>query len=124
MRKTALQSLTGGATAVCFALLVVKYPLRKLGLHRLNAKMMKLHEPVSGGLVLAGALHCAAVLSGKGKPSLPAVVTGSAFSALYMSLVTACHLTEDRKKKMHDHRLWSLASALALGAHFAVVRKK
>ena len=52
-----MRIVLGVLTLICFLLLAVKYPLRKLGLHKLNGALMKLHEPASAGLLLAGLVH-------------------------------------------------------------------
>ena len=57
-----MRIVLGLLSLVCFLLLAVKYPLRKLGLHKLNGSLMKLHEPASAGLMLAGLVVCTAYL--------------------------------------------------------------
>ena len=54
--------VTGYITLTCFVLLAAKYPLRKLGAHRTNAFLMRLHEAASAVFMLAGLLHMLLVL--------------------------------------------------------------
>ncbi len=114
-------SITGGASAACYGLLVVKYPLRELGMNKLNAQMMKLHEPASGAFFILGTVHGAIALLGKKKLGA-AAISGATFYLLCTALIAACHMTKDPKKKMRDHRLYSLASSLALTSHICLTR--
>ena len=57
MIMSLIGNITGAASAACFVPLVVKYPLRKLNMHKANAYLMKLHEGASAGFLLFGAVH-------------------------------------------------------------------
>ncbi len=106
-----------GYTALaCFLVLVVKYPLRKLGLAKANAFMMKLHEIASGTLFLAGILHMITALVKKRKHVL-LIVSGAVLFAILFIIVEACHMTKDYEVKMKWHRILSLLAVLALAAH-------
>ena len=100
----------------CFLALVIKYPLRKLGLAKANAFMMKLHEVASGTLFLAGLLHMILALVKKRKNVL-LIVSGSVLFAILFIIVAACHMTKDYEVKMKWHRILSLLAVLALAAH-------
>lgn len=114
-----LRVITGSISLVCFVLLAVKYPLRKLGLHKLNGALMKLHEAASGILCLSGIAHIILVfpvLSGRGV-ALP-LIGGAAF-LLLLWIIAACHMMKDLKKRMDWHRWLSLAAFTAIAAHVA-----
>ena len=105
-----MRLVTGYICLVCFVLLAVKYPLRKLGLHKLNAALMKIHEHASGLLFIAAIAHIVLVFP----------VALSRGAALLFWLVAACHMMKDVKKRMNWHRWLSLASCLAIIAHVAL----
>ena len=106
---------------VCFAGLVVKYPLRKLGMEKANAFMMKLHEAVSSGLFLGG---IAKIVIGVKKHLIRyplAFFSGIAAFLADTVIITACHVTKDREKKMRDHRLLSLIATVLTVVHGTAV---
>lgn len=114
--------LTGDVSAASFCGLAVKYPLRKMKMHKLNAGLMKAHEPISGVFFLAASAHLAAGLM-KAKKTAPAVViSGAAAYAVSFVLIAACHMTKDQKKKMQWHRIYSLALAGTMTGHAALAR--
>lgn len=114
-----MRLLTGYTALLCFGLLVIKYPLRKLHMYKANAFLMKLHEAASALLLLAGVAHmllCIPALKNYG------VLIGiSGFSMLAMSfiIIAACHMTKDKVKKMIWHRWLSLAAVLIVTVHIA-----
>lgn len=115
-----MRLVTGYICLACFILLAVKYPLRKLGLHKVNAALMKIHEHASGLLFIAAIVHIVLVFPvalEKG-PALP--IFGGVSFALLFWLVAACHMMKDVKKRMVWHRWLSLVSCLAIIAHVAV----
>ena len=109
--------LTGDVSAASFCGLAVKYPLRKMKMHKLNAELMKAHEPISGVFFLAASAHLAAGLM-KAKKTAPAVViSGAAAYAVSFVLIAACHMTKDAQKKMRWHRIYSLFLTLTAAGH-------
>ncbi len=112
-----VHTITGIAALVCFILLVIKYPLRKLRLFSLNAFLMKLHEAASGIFFLAAIAH---MITGFSLiKTSPAVLIVSGFAAFVISivLIAACHMTKDEKKKMYWHRWYSLMTTAAVIVH-------
>lgn len=57
--KNAVHKTSGYAAAAALSALLVKYPLRKLGMHKANAALMQAHEAASGAYFLAALLHMA-----------------------------------------------------------------
>ena len=57
--KNAVHKTSGCAAAAALSALLVKYPLRKLGMHKANAALMQTHEAASGAYFLAALLHMA-----------------------------------------------------------------
>jgi len=112
------RDITGAAALACFVPLGIKYPLRKLGMDKVNAYMMKLHEGASAGFFLLGAVHAVpALLQKSGSTALK--ISGGAALALTFWLITACHLAKDAEEKMSWHRRYSLLLTLLLGCHTA-----
>lgn len=114
-------TITGIVALICYFLLVIKYPLRKLGLHDLNASLMKLHEAMSGLFFLAMIAHLVLGLI-FGLPAMIAnrvLLAVCGFAALIISfiLTAACHMTKDVKKKMYWHRWYSLILTVAIVIH-------
>lgn len=109
--------VTGYITLTCFVLLAAKYPLRKLGAHRTNAFLMRLHEAASAVFMLAGLLHMILVLKLLGSCTVWLPVSGFAAFAVSLVLIAACHMTKDAKKKMYWHRRYSLAMFAAIAVH-------
>ena len=112
-----VHTITGIAALVCFILLVIKYPLRKLRLFSLNAFLMKLHEAASGIYFLAAIAH---MITGFSLIRIsPAALIVSGFAAFIISivLIVACHMTKDVKKKMCWHRWYSLLMTAAIVVH-------
>ena len=110
----------GFLSAFFFLLLVIKYPLRKLGFNKANAFMMKLHEAASLGVFVTGIVQIVVGLKRYTKDKLLSVVTGMLVYLIDFAIIAACHMTKDVKRKMHDHRLLSLASCAALAGHVTV----
>ena len=104
---------------VCFLLLAVKYPLRKLGLHKLNGKLMKLHEPASAGLLLAGLVHLILCFRFFRLGSLLLPLSGLAVFVMCFVIIAACHMMKEPKQKMRWHRILSLVTAILLATHMA-----
>lgn len=115
-----MRLVTGYICLVCYILLAVKYPLRKLGLHKLNAALMKIHEAASGLLFLAAIVHIILVFPVALAKGAALPVFGALSFALLIWLVAACHMMKDVKKRMSWHRWLSLVSCLAIAAHVAV----
>lgn len=115
-----MKLVTGYICLVCFVLLAVKYPLRKLGLHKLNAALMKIHEAASGLLFLAAIVHIILVFHVALSNGSALPIFGALSFALLIWLVAACHMMKDVKKRMSWHRWLSLVSCLAIAAHVAV----
>ena len=114
-----MRLFTGYTALLCFVLLVVKYPLRKLHMYKANAFLMKLHEAASALLLLVGIVHMFLGISALKNYS--AIMGISGFSMLGMSfiIVAACHMTKDKVKKMNWHRWLSLAATLVVAVHIS-----
>ena len=109
-------NITGAASATSFVPLVVKYPLRKLNMHKANAYLMKLHEGASAGFLLFGAVHMIAQLcSHRGSAVLK--YSGLFGLALSLWLIADCHMAKDAAKKMERHRWYSLFLTAAIACH-------
>lgn len=115
-----MRIVTGYICLACFVLLAVKYPLRKLGLHKLNAALMKIHEHASALLFICAIVHAILVFPTLGRHNAALPVFGAGSFALLVWLVAACHMMKDIKKRMDWHRWLSLASFAAIAAHVAV----
>lgn len=115
-----MKLVTGYICLVCFILLAVKYPLRKLGLHKLNAELMKIHEAASGLLFLAAIVHIIFVFPVALAKGTALPVLGALSFALLIWLVAACHMMKDVKKRMQWHRWLSLASCFTIAVHVAL----
>lgn len=114
-----MRIITGLAALICFLLLAVKYPLRKLGLHKLNGALMKLHEPASAGLLLAGLVHLIVCLRLLGQRSLLLLLSGLAVFIMCFVIIAACHRMKEPKQKMRWHRILSLITAILIAVHMA-----
>lgn len=112
-----MRLITGYICLVCYILLAVKYPLRKLGLHKLNAELMKIHEAASGLLFLAAIVHIILVFHVALSNGSALPIFGALSFVLLIWLVAACHMMKDVKKRMSWHRWLSLVSCLAIAAH-------
>ena len=106
----------GISSAICFIPLGAKYPLRKLGLNKANAFLMKYHEHASAGFFLLGTAHMAAELASK-KGSAFKNYSGFTTLALTTWLIADCHMAKDPQKKMERHRWYSLGLAALLAVH-------
>lgn len=115
-----MKLVTGYICLACFVLLAVKYPLRKLGLHKLNAALMKIHEHASGLLFIAAIAHIILIFPAALSKGFALPVLGGVSFALLFWLVAACHMMKDVKKRMSWHRWLSLSSCLAIAAHVVV----
>jgi len=117
--------IVGYITLVCFILLVIKYPLRKLGLNKANAYLMKIHEPASCGVVLGGLfLFVKGLIKNKGKRPI-SIIFGIIAYVVDFVLITACHITKNPTKKMRDHRMFSLLASIFTFLHtVCVIRRK
>lgn len=112
-----MRIFTGIIALVCFLLLSVKYPLRKLGLHRPNAALMKCHEHASAGLLLAGLIH---LILGIGRIKVQGallVLSGIGVFVMSIVIIAACHMMKDPGQKMRWHRALSLVTALLTVLH-------
>lgn len=114
-----MRIILGWLSLVCFLLLSVKYPLRKLGLHRLNGALMKLHEPASAGLLLAGLVHLILCVRLFGQKPLLLPLSGLAVFLMCFVIIAACHMMKEPKQKMRWHRLLSLITVLLIAIHMA-----
>lgn len=112
--------VTGIAALVCFVLLVIKYPLRKLRFFRLNAFLMKLHEAASGIYFLAAIAHMITGFSLIKANPAALIVSGFAAFIISVVLIAACHMTKDAKKKMYWHRWYSLFMTAAVVVHVLI----
>ena len=106
---------TGYITLAFFAMTAIKYPLRKLGMKKLNALMMKLHEFASGSVFLVGILHMLMAFKKKKNPIL--LISGCLVFGILFVLVAACHMTKDFEVKMKWHRRLTLGALIAVAAH-------
>ncbi len=104
--------ITGAAACGGLAALLVKYPVRRLGLSRADAGLMKAHEAASGIFFAAASAHMLMGLRGPRR----AVVTGTAAYLTAAALIADCHMTHDGNK-MDRHRLYSLLLAVFTAAH-------
>ena len=114
-----MRIILGVITLVCFLLLAVKYPLRKLGLHKLNGALMKLHEPASAGLLLAGLVHLILCFRFFRQGSLLLPLSGLAVFVMCFVIIAACHMMKEPKQKMHWHRILSLITVILIAIHMA-----
>ena len=83
----------GIAALISLLALLVKYPLRKLGMHKLNAFFMKLHEAASGLFFVAAVAHMISGLREARKNPI-AALTGLAAFVISTVLIVACHMTK------------------------------
>ena len=111
--KTMLHKTSGCTAAVSLAALTVKYPLRKLGLHKANAVMMQAHEAASGAYFLAALVHMATAQ----KRSRIKALSGFASFAISVVLIADCHMAKDQKAKMQRHRAYSTVLTLTTLSH-------
>ena len=109
-------TVTGIAAFVSLLALLIKYPLRKLGLHKLNAFFMKLHEAASGLFFVSAAAHMISGLRTVRRNPF-AALTGLISFVVSIILIAACHITKDTRKKMLWHRIYSLILTLSVAAH-------
>ena len=98
--KTMIHKVSGCIAAVSLAALTVKYPLRRLGMHKANAVMMQAHEAASGAYFLAALVHMA-----------------TAAFAISVVLIADCHMAKEQKAKMRRHRIYSAALTLTALSH-------
>ena len=111
--KTMIHKASGCTAAASLAALMVKYPLRKLGMHKANAVMMQAHEAASGAYFLAALAHMAtAQKTGRFK-----TLSGFAAFAISVVLLADCHMAKDQQAKMQRHRIYSAALAAAAAIH-------
>lgn len=110
--KYALQKTSGIVALGSLAALLVKYPVRRLGLNKTNAALMKAHEAASGAFFLAAGAHMLTGLHGTRK----SVATGLAAYLTSVALIADCHMTHDGHK-YDRHRDYSLALGIAAAAH-------
>ena len=110
-------AVLGWISAIFFLMLVIKYPLRKLGFYKANAFMMKLHEIASLGVFLTGFANIIIGIKNHAKDKTLSIFTGLIAYIIDVVIIAACHMTKDKKKKMRDHRILSLASCIALIIH-------
>ena len=80
----------GIAALISLLALLVKYPLRKLGMHSGLREARK--NPI-------------------------AALTGLAAFVISTVLIAACHMTKDAQKKMRWHRIYSLFLTLTVAGH-------
>ena len=104
----------GIAALISLLALLVKYPLRKLGMHKLNAFFMKLHE--ASLFFVAAVAHMISGLREARKNPI-AALTGLAAFVISTVLIAACHMTKDAQKKMRWHRIYSLFLTLTVAGH-------
>lgn len=114
-----MRVILGLLTLICFLLLSVKYPLRKLGLHKLNGALMKLHEPASAGLLLAGLVHLILCVRLFGQRGLLLLLSGLGVFIMCFVIIAACHMMKEPKQKMRWHRILSLITAILIAIHMA-----
>ena len=114
-----MRIVLGLLALVCFLLLAVKYPLRKLGLHKLNGALMKLHEPASAGLLLAGLVYLILCLRLFGQRNLLLPLSGLAVFIMCFVIIAACHMMKEPKQKMRWHRILSLITVILIAIHMA-----
>ena len=106
--KNAVHKTSGYAAAAALSALLVKYPLRKLGMHKANAALMQAHEAASGAYFLAALLHMA---------TSPKTSGCKAAFAVSVVLIADCHMAKDQTSKMQRHRIYSAALAAAAALH-------
>ena len=94
--KNAAHKTSGYAAAAALSALLVKYPLRKLGMHKANAALMQAHEAASGAYFLAALLHMAT----SPKTSGCKAASGAAAFAVSVVLIADCHMAKDQTSKM------------------------
>lgn len=111
--RTAIHKISGYTAAVSLAALMVKYPLRKLGMNKANATMMHAHEAASGAYFLAALAHMA---TGQKVVSFK-TISGAAAFAISVVLIADCHMAKDQKTKMQRHRGYSAVLAAAAAIH-------
>ena len=114
-----MRIVLGLLALVCFLLLAVKSPSRKLGLHTLNGALMKLHEPASAVLLLAGLIHLILCLRLFGQRSLLLPLSGLAVFIMCFVIIAACHMMKEPKQKMRWHRILSLITVILIAIHMA-----
>lgn len=112
-----MRILAGVIALICFLLLSVKYPLRKLGFHSLNSALMRLHEAASAGLLLFGLIHL--ILWFGIRKECGFLLALSGFSAFIMCfvIIAACHMMKDPAEKMRWHRILSLVTGVLIAVH-------
>lgn len=111
--KNAVHKTSGYAAAAALSALLVKYPLRKLGMHKANAALMQAHEAASGAYFLAALLHMAT----SPKTSGCKAASGAAAFAVSVVVIADCHMAKDQTSKMQRHRIYSAALAAAAALH-------
>ena len=111
--KTMIHKVSGCTAAVSLAMLMVKYPLRRLGMHKANAVMMQAHEAASGAYFLAALAHMATAQ----KSSRIKTLSGLAAFAISVVLIADCHMAKEQKAKMRRHRIYSAALTLTTLSH-------
>ena len=95
--KNAVHKTSGYAAAAALSALLVKYPLRKLGMHKANAALMHMAtSPKTSGCKAA---------------------SGAAAFAVSVVLIADCHMAKDQTSKMQRHRIYSAALAAAAALH-------
>ena len=114
-----IHKTSGYAAAASLAALMVKYPLRRLGMSRANAVMMQAHEAASGAYFLAALAHMATAQ----KTSRFKALSGFAAFAVSVVLIADCHMAKEPKSKMQRHRAYSAVLAAAAAMHFSAARE-
>ncbi len=97
--------------------LLVKYPLRRLGLHKLNAFFMRLHEAASGLFFVSAIAHMFAERRSFKRAPFSALL-GLASFVISVVLIADCHMAKDAAK-MRRHRIYSLLLTLTAACHAA-----
>lgn len=113
--------ILGTISALCFLLLVIKYPLRILKLNRANAVLMKVHEPASAAVFLIGIIQIIGSAINKASVSMAAKISGLLAYCADVIIIAACHMTKDVIRKMRDHRILSLIASVLTVLHIVLV---
>ena len=121
--------ITGFICLSCFCILLLKALTKKLGLHKTDRLIMKLHKPASGLLLLGSAAHMILVFPVLKMRHAIVLITGFCAVGCYLLLIVFCHngglhlLSSDRVKenlaayKLRLHRIMSVIMLLLIIVH-------
>lgn len=123
--------ITGYLCLFCFCILLLKALSRKLGLHKTDRFIMKLHKPASGILLIGSVVHMVLVFPVLKMRNTTVLITGISAVAAYLLLIIFCHtgglrilpknpnqkVSNPAAHKLRLHRMMSGIMLVFIAAH-------